>query len=61
MSAPVSSPARLKWAGFLGIFVWGSIAGLLGAILPGLRERSGISLDQSGGLFVARADTGRQP
>lgn len=53
MSAPVSSPARLKWAGFLGIFVWGSIAGLLGAILPGLRERSGISLDQSGWLFVA--------
>ena len=48
-----TSPRRLKWAGFLGIFVWGSIAGLLGAILPGLRERAGISLDQSGGLFVA--------
>ena len=48
-----SSPRRLMWAGFLGIFVWGSIAGLLGAILPSLRERSGISLAESGGLFVA--------
>ena len=35
-----SSPRRLMWAGFLGIFVWGSIAGLLGAILPSLRERA---------------------
>jgi fucose permease len=41
------------WAGFLGVFVWGSIAGLLGAILPSLRERAGISLDQSGAMFVA--------
>lgn len=49
---PLSS-RRLMWAGFLGIFVWGSIAGLLGAILPGLRARAGISLDQSGGMFVA--------
>jgi len=49
----ISSPRRLMWAGFLGIFVWGSIAGLLGAILPSLRERAGISLAESGGLFVA--------
>lgn len=48
-----SSPRRLMWAGFLGIFVWGSIAGLLGAILPGLRERAGLTLQQSGALFVA--------
>lgn len=48
-----SSPRRLMWAGFLGIFVWGSIAGLLGAILPGLRERAAISLAESGALFVA--------
>lgn len=48
-----SSPRRLMWAGFLGIFVWGSIAGLLGAILPSLRERAGLSLAQSGVLFVA--------
>lgn len=48
-----SSPRRLMWAGFLGIFVWGSIAGLLGAILPGLRERAGISLAESGVVFVA--------
>ncbi len=41
------------WAGFLGIFVWGSIAGLLGAILPGIRARAGISLGQSSGMFVA--------
>jgi fucose permease len=52
MTAQTSS-RRLMWAGFLGIFVWGSIAGLLGAILPGLRERAGISLGQSGGMFVA--------
>lgn len=48
-----SSPARLMWAGFLSIFVWGSIAGLLGAILPSLRERAGLSLAESGVLFVA--------
>lgn len=48
-----SSPARLMWAGFLSIFVWGSIAGLLGAILPSLRERAQISLAESGALFVA--------
>jgi fucose permease len=52
MTRGVSS-ARLMWAGFLGIFVWGSIAGLLGAVLPGLRERSGLTLSQSGTLFVA--------
>jgi MFS transporter, FHS family, glucose/mannose:H+ symporter len=52
MTSAVSS-ARLMWAGFLGIFVWGSIAGLLGAVLPGLRERSGLSLTQSGLMFVA--------
>ena len=44
---------RLRWAGFLGVFVWGSIAGLLGAILPGLQQRAGISLDESGAMFVA--------
>ena len=52
MTAHVSS-RRLMWAGFLGIFVWGSIAGLLGAILPGLRARAGISLNQSSGMFLA--------
>lgn len=44
---------RLMWAGFLGIFVWGTNAGLLGAVLPGLRDRAGISLSESAGLFVA--------
>src|SRR5687768_13804027 len=52
MSHPVSS-ARLMWAGFLGIFVWGSIAGLLGAVLPSLRDRAGISLAESSGIFIA--------
>jgi fucose permease len=45
--------ARLMWAGFLGIFVWGTNAGLLGAVLPSLRERAGISLSESAVLFVA--------
>ena len=49
----ISSTRRLMWAGFLGIFVWGSIAGLLGAILPSLRERASLSLAQSGALFIA--------
>ena len=48
-----SGSRGLRWAGFLGVFVWGSIAGLLGAILPGLRERAGISLDESGAMFIA--------
>ena len=48
-----SASRRLRWAGFLGIFVWGSIAGLLGAILPALRQRAGISLDESGAMFIA--------
>jgi len=52
MTAQVPS-RRLRWAGFLGVFVWGSIAGLLGAILPGLRQRAGISLDESGAMFIA--------
>src|SRR5262245_42471882 len=47
------SSLRLMWAGFLGILVWGTIAPLLGSILPTLRERAGISLTGSGGLFVA--------
>ena len=47
------SSVRLMWAGFLGIFVWGSIAGLLGAVLPSLRDRAGISLAESSGIFVA--------
>lgn len=47
------SSARLMWAGFLGIFVWGSIAGLLGAVLPSLRDRAGLSLSESSGIFVA--------
>ncbi|HXH07706.1 MAG TPA: MFS transporter, partial [Vicinamibacterales bacterium] len=46
-------PQRQIWAGFLGIFVWGSISGLLGALLPALRERAGLSLDESGAMFVA--------
>jgi fucose permease len=55
MSAGVETraPRRQVWAGFLGIFVWGSISGLLGALLPALRARAGLSLDQSGALFVA--------
>jgi fucose permease len=55
MPASVSSAssARLMWAGFLGIFVWGSIAGLLGAILPSLRDRAGISLTESSVIFFA--------
>ena len=52
MTAGISS-ARLMWAGFLGVFVWGSIAGLLGAILPSLRDRAGISLSESSGIFFA--------
>jgi fucose permease len=48
-----SSSLRLMWAGFLGILVWGTIAPLLGSILPTLRERAGLSLTGSGGLFVA--------
>lgn len=49
------SSRRLMWGGFLAVFVWGSIAGLLGAILPGLRERAGLSLADSGTMFVALA------
>lgn len=45
--------ARLMWAGFLGVLVWGTIAPLLGSILPTLRERAGLSLTGSGGMFVA--------
>lgn len=41
------------WAGFLGILMWGTIAPLLGSILPTLRERAGVSLTGSGGMFVA--------
>lgn len=52
MSQSVSS-VRLMWAGFLGVFVWGSIAGLLGAILPSLRDRAGISLTESSVMFFA--------
>jgi fucose permease len=48
-----ASPLRLMWAGFLSIFVWGSIAGLLGSVLPSLRERAALSLAESGWLFVA--------
>lgn len=47
------SSRRVMWAGFLGIFVWGTNAGLLGAVLPSLRERAGISLNESAGLFIA--------
>ena len=50
---PTLSSARLMWAGFLGVFVWGSIAGLLGAVLPSLRDRAGISLAQSSSIFIA--------
>lgn len=52
MNTP-SAVWRVKWAGFLAIFVWGSIAGLLGAVLPALRERAGLSLADSGRVFVA--------
>jgi fucose permease len=48
-----SGSLRLMWAGFLGILVWGTIAPLLGSILPTLRERAGLSLTGSGGMFVA--------
>ena len=48
-----SSSRTLMWAGFAVIFVWGSIAGLLGALLPNLRARAGISLSQSSWMFVA--------
>src|SRR5262245_6716623 len=48
-----SGSLRLMWAGFLGILVWGTIAPLLGSILPPLRERAGLSLTGSGGMFVA--------
>lgn len=48
-----TSSRALMWAGFVGIFIWGSIAGLLGALLPSLRERAGISLSDSGWMFVA--------
>lgn len=41
------------WAGFLGILVWGTLAPLLGSILPNLRQRSGLSLADSGVMFVA--------
>jgi fucose permease len=47
------SSARLMWAGFLGVLVWGTIAPLLGSVLPTLRERAGLSLSGSGGMFVA--------
>lgn len=50
---PSVSSVRLMWAGFLGIFVWGSIAGLLGAVLPSLRDRAGISLAESSAVFIA--------
>jgi fucose permease len=56
MTTETSDPpgsVRLMWAGFLGILVWGTIAPLLGTILPTLRERAGMSLTGSGGLFVA--------
>src|SRR5216117_2310946 len=48
-----SSSLRLMWAGFLGILVWGTVAPLLGSILPTLRERAGLSLAGSSGMFVA--------
>jgi fucose permease len=51
--SPTASSARLMWAGFFGVFVWGSIAGLLGAILPSLRDRAGISLTESSVIFFA--------
>jgi fucose permease len=49
----IAAVGRVKWAGFLAIFVWGSIAGLLGAVLPALRERAGLSLADSGRVFIA--------
>lgn len=48
-----SATRRVKWAGFLAIFVWGSLAGLLGAVLPALRERAGLTLADSGRVFIA--------
>lgn len=50
---PSATATTLRAAGFAAIFVWGSIAGLLGALLPVLRERAGISLAQSSWIFVA--------
>lgn len=47
------SSRRLMWAGFLGVLIWGTLAPLLGSILPNLRERSGLSLSGSGVMFVA--------
>lgn len=44
---------RVMWGGFLTIFVWGSIAGLLGAILPALRERAALTLSESSTMFIA--------
>lgn len=41
------------WVGFLSVLVWGTLAPLLGSILPNLRERSGMSLAGSGLMFVA--------
>jgi fucose permease len=41
------------WAGFFGILIWGTLAPLLGSILPNLRERSGLSLSGAGVMFVA--------
>ena len=41
------------WVGFLSVLVWGTLAPLLGSILPNLRERSGMSLAGSGMMFVA--------
>ena len=52
MANDVSS-RKLMWAGFLGVLVWGTLAPLLGSILPTLRERSGLSLSGSGVMFVA--------
>jgi fucose permease len=41
------------WVGFLSVLVWGTLAPLLGSILPNLRERSGMSLTSSSMMFVA--------
>jgi fucose permease len=41
------------WVGFLSVLVWGTLAPLLGSILPNLRERSGMSLSGSSIMFVA--------
>ena len=53
MTTTPATPQRLRAAGFAAIFVWGSIAGLLGALLPSLRERAGFSLAESSWIFVA--------